>query len=300
MIASASRADTPRFVHRFGLRALAVTLASDTPDLHAALAHIVNRADERLEPSQAVEFRVGQQHDGQLTLAEDEGEPRPMRDINAVLVSIHRRLSVFLFGTLRTLTALHSGAVTIDGRLVLLTGDRGAGKTTLLLKLAMGGAEFHCDEHVMASADGRVHTLPRRLHVKPGTLECLPAIAAACRAHPLLRLDGGVAFYPLDPTDIGLNWRSADAPLAAIVHLTPAFGWPVSLEPIPRIDMVKRLFVQASGDNMDFGRQAADICGIVRGVPTFALRVGNLDETADVVTTLVRGVPAAPERAFST
>lgn len=290
MIGRAAKTGATAFVHRFAMRSLAVTLTSDARDLHEALGHIVNRANDSYEATQQILFHLGRQHDGTLTLAEDAGEPRPMRDVNAALVAILRRMSSYLFGTLSTFTALHAGAVTIDRRLLLLTGDRGAGKTTLLLKLALRGALFHCDEHVMAAADGLAHTLPRRLHVKPGTLECVPEIAVACRAHPLLRLDGGVAFHPLDPADIGLAWRSADARPAAIMHLTPAFAWPASLEAIPQIDMVKRLFLQAAGDDMDFGRQAASICGVVRAVPTFALRVGNLDETADIVETLVRGL----------
>jgi hypothetical protein len=269
----------------FRMRDLEVTIEADSAETGAQFGHLVNLADEVMPPARHVRFQVAHQA-GQVALAEDDGAPRLLPDVNAALVAVHRRLATHLFALYERFTVLHSGAATINGKLLLFTGDRGAGKSTLLLKLALDGALFHCDEHVMARNDGLVHTLPRRLHVKPGTLTCLPQIAPACLAHPLLWLDGGIAFYPLDLAELGLRWRSADGRPAALIHLTPAFNWPPSLEPIAQIDMVKRLFVQASISNLEFGRQAADICGLVRGLPCYALRVGGLDETADLVRTL--------------
>lgn len=278
---------------RFQMRELDVTFESSSSSLHAALAHLVNHADDDIPAERSVRFHLAEARDG-IVVTDDREAPRTVPDVNTALVAIHRRLSTLLFAVHERFTALHSGAVTIDGRLVLLTGNRGAGKTTTLIRLAMDGAVFHCDEHVMAGEDGSVRTLPRRLHVKPGALDCLPGIAAACRAHPLLHLEGGVAFYPLDLSDIGLIWRSATRPPDAIVHLTPAFDEAPAIEPITQIEMVKRLLSQATGSDLDFGRQTADVCGVVRGARCYALRVGALEQTATLVRNTVNHM--APPR----
>jgi hypothetical protein len=285
------------WARHFRMRELDVTLEAATPALDAALAHLVNHADDDMPPRRRVTFRLKPADDGLATYAEnDEGWSRP-DDVASLLVRIQRRLASNLFAIHEGLTSLHSGAVTIDGRLVLVTGDRGAGKTTLLLRLALDGADFHCDEHVLGGADGIVRTLPRRLHVKPGTLECLPAIKDACLAHPMLHLPGGVAFYPLDLAELGVPWRSVDRTLSAIIHLTPGFEAAPSIEPIAQIDMVKRLFEQGMTAHHRLGPQSANVTGIVRGVPCFAMVVGGLEESAARVRRVVARLPEPAETA---
>ena len=267
------------------MRELSVTFDSADAGLADALTHLINRADDDYPVVRHVRFAVGRRSDGRLELAEGGGPPRVVPDVNALLTAVHRRLVTHLHSIHDPRPAVHAGAVTIGDKLIVVTGNRGAGKTTLLLRLALDGAVFHCDEHIVADASGCVRTLPRRLHVKPGTIACLPEIAAACRAHPFLQLDGGVAFYPLDVADLGLTWRSVDERPAVWIHLTAAFDGPPAVEPIAQIEMVKRLMQQSLGD-LDFGRQAADIAAVVRGVPCYAMRVGALGESAATVRSL--------------
>jgi hypothetical protein len=179
-------------------------------------------------------------------------------------------------------TAVHSAAASLDGRLALFTGDRGAGKTTLLLRLMLDGAAFHCDEMVLAH-DGVATSLPRRLHVKEGTLAHLPQVAEACLDKPFVKHGKGPRFYPVDPTELGHQWASVSARPAAIFRLAPAFERPPQVTEIPQIQMVKALMCQTLSGHLRIARQAENICSMVRGVPCYELGVGPLSDTAELV-----------------
>lgn len=279
--------------HVFRLRALAVTIESQSPAIHAAAACLVNRAEEQEETERAVHFRLFERAGDGVEVVENHADRFRTRAVPDALALVHRRLGTHLHGVYERYTFLHAGAVTIDGRLVVIAGRRGAGKTTLLLKLALDGAAFHCDEYVTASRDGLARTVPRRLHVKPGTLACLPSIDRVCRGYPMLVLDGGLLFFPLDVADLGIPWRSADARPSAIVHLTPAFDEPPAVTPIAQIESVRRLMHEAQIGDLAFGRQAGDICGVVRGVPCFEVRVGPIDATAEEIRRIATKLPCA-------
>jgi chloramphenicol 3-O-phosphotransferase len=267
-------------ISRFRLRGLDVAVDADTAELEALVSRLVCRAADRDPVRATASFRLRAREDGRIDLEEDGRAPRTMTDAAAAAAAVHRRLGIRLSQLYRDCTRLHAGAVTVDGRLIVIAGSRGAGKTTLLLRLAIEGAAFHCDEHVMAGADGLVRTMPRPLHVKAGTLPWLPDVARVCDGRPMLALPGGPPFHPLDPAELGLNWRSLDAEPAAFVRLTPSFSEPPRLAPMTQIEMVRTLIVESAGEYLSFGRQARDVTAVVRGTPCFGLRVGDLEATA--------------------
>jgi len=278
--------------HRFCLRALEVVIESSSPAIHRAASCLVNHGDDSDAIERTVRFRLSEQEAGRVDVVEDDyGFRAP--SLPAALALVHRRLGNHLHSVYERYTVLHAGAVTIDGRLIVVAGHRGAGKTTLLIRLALDGATFHGDEYVAAGRDGVARTLPRRLHVKPGTLICLPEIEATCRAYPMLVLDGGVLFYPLDLVDLGISWRGVSARPSAIVHLVPAFDEAPAVTPIAQIESVRQLMREAQGTDLDFGRQAADITGVVRGVPCYEVRVGDLVATAEEIRRIATTVPCA-------
>jgi len=239
-----------------------------------------------------VRFQLTEMESGRVDVVEDDyGFRAP--SLPAALALVHRRMGNHLHAVYGRYTVLHAGAVTIDGRLIVIAGHRGAGKTTLLVRLALNGAAFHGDEHVAAGRDGVARTLPRRLHLKPGSFICLPEIETTCRAYPMLVLDGGVLFYPLDLVDLGIPWKSASRQPSAIVHLVPAFGEPPLVTSIPQIESVRRLMREAQATDLDFGRQAADVCGVVRGVPCYEVRAGHLSATAEEIRRIATTVPCA-------
>jgi hypothetical protein len=284
---------TPDEAIRFQMRDLAVTLEGHPEDQRDALLQLVNHAGERPELRASVRLTLTRSGARGRSIVEEGGPgPRNVCCDEVALGHILQRLTTRLLDLYPDTTCLHCGAASIDGRLALFTGDRGAGKTTLLLRLLQDGAAFHCDEMILAR-DGRALTLPRRLHVKPGTLTCLPELADACGDKLLLKI-GLTRFYPLDPAELGYSWASAEAVPAAIFHLEPAFDGPPGLTPIAQIEMVKRLMCQTLTGPRDVGCQAADICSIVRGTPCFSLRVGDLNETSALVRRTVEVLPVRP------
>lgn len=267
---------------RFRLRELDVTLEASPADQLETLAHLVSHADDDFPSTTSVRMRLTRTGERGREVSEQGGPTRRVCCDEIALGHILHRLTTKLIALYPDAACVHAGAASIDGRLALFTGDRGAGKTTLLLQLLRDGAAFHCDEMVVAH-DGVATTLPRRLHVKAGTLDCLPEVAEACQDKPLLKIGRGPRFYPVDPVELGYAWRSASARPAAIFHLEPGFDGPPRIEPMTQIQMVKRLMCQVLNGQRGSGLQAADICSIVRGVPCYALRVGGLAETSALV-----------------
>jgi hypothetical protein len=274
---------------RFGLGELAVELEAFPDDQLESLSHLVNLADEAFEPRASLNLRYSRTRERGREIFENH-QPMPKRVCcdDVALGYILHRMTTGLLALHDDATCLHGGAVSIDGRLVIVTGDRGAGKTTLLLRLLLDGAAFHCDEYLLAR-DGVVRTVPRRMHVKTGSLAHLPELADACHDVPLLKFGNGPHFLPIDPMDLGRPWRSARGKPAAIFHLTPAFDAEPVAEAVTQIEMVKRLMCQALSGHRRPGRQAEDVCAIVDGVPCFALRVGAAARTAAVVRKILTG-----------
>jgi hypothetical protein len=67
---------------------------------------------------------------------------------------------------------IHAGVVALDGRGILLVADSRHGKTTLVLALVRRGFRFLSDEiAALGRDDKKVHSFPRSLRIRPGTLE---------------------------------------------------------------------------------------------------------------------------------
>jgi hypothetical protein len=275
--------DTKRDL-RFGLGALQVVLEGFPDDQFDLLSQIVNHADDRETCRGSLTLRLSRTAARGREIFED-GSPTPTAVCcdEVSLAHLLHRMTARQLALYDDWACLHCGAATIDGRLALFTGDRGSGKTTLLLQLLRDGAAFHCDEYVVVRS-GLATTLPRRMHVKPGTLDCLPDVADACFGKPLLKMGVGPRFYAVDPADLGYSWRSRTGRPAAIFHLAPDFDRDPALEPIAQIDMVQRLMYQAISGHRHPGVLASHVCSVVNGVPCFELRVGSLAQTAALVS----------------
>jgi len=267
---------------RFMMRELEVVLAAHPAEQTELLEHLVNHASETFTPKSTLHLVLSRSGARGREIVEAGGGLRKVCCDEVALGHMLYRMTSRLLELYSGQTAVHCAAASIDGRLALFTGDRGAGKTTLLLRLMLDGAAFHCDEMVLAH-DGVATTLPRRLHVKDGTLAQLPEVAEACEDKPFVKHGKGPRFYPVDPTELGHQWASVSGRPSVIFRLVPAFDQPPVLTPIPQIQMVKTLMCQTLSGHLNVGRQVENICSMVRGVPCFELRVGSLTETSALV-----------------
>ncbi|MGE0702637.1 MAG: hypothetical protein AB7P22_01735 [Vicinamibacterales bacterium] len=274
---------------RFTMRELEVVLAAHPSDQMELLEHLVNHASETFTPKTTLHMVMTRSGERGREVVEGGGALRKVCCDEVALGYMLYRMTSRLLELYGGQTAVHCAAASIDGRLALFTGDRGAGKTTLLLRLMLDGAAFHCDEMVLAH-DGVATTLPRRLHVKDGTLAHLPEVAEACEDKPFVKHGKGPRFYPVDPTELGHQWASVSRRPSVIFRLAPAFDRPPELAPVPQIQMVKTLMCQTLSGHLNIGRQAENICSMVRGVPCYELRVGPLLETSEIVRQAVAAI----------
>jgi hypothetical protein len=206
------------------------------------------------------------------------------REIGAVLLQLESTVTEFVARAMEGYTRLHAGSVTLEGRRFLVAGSKGAGKSSLLLKLLIGGAEVQGDENVLFRGEETI-PLPRKFHLRDGTLEMVPELKAAAAG---LRRYQPVSVPPLcffDPTDVGLPWRVKAAPADAIVFLEPAFGGDSILEPFPKVGMVQDLLFQTLNLAEKAGPQIEELSGLVRGCACFRLRNGNLEQAAAALRT---------------
>ena len=82
-----------------------------------------------------------------------------------------------LIKDLTTAVALHAGAVTYNGKAVLIAGPTGAGKSSLVAWLIGSGFDYHSDEIALLFAGGTtILGLPRTLVLKPGSADNILAL----------------------------------------------------------------------------------------------------------------------------
>lgn len=87
---------------------------------------------------------------------------------DAALATV-KALDDVLVRKLKTLRAVHAGAVVLKGRAILIPGSTHAGKSSLVAELLRRGATHLSDEYALVDQTGRVHTYPRPLLLRNGS-----------------------------------------------------------------------------------------------------------------------------------
>jgi hypothetical protein len=118
---------------------------------------------------------------------------------------------------------VHAGAVSWDGKALLVPGESFSGKTTLVAAMVEAGATYYSDEFAVLDRAGRVHAYPRRLSLR--TSDGQPGAHVHARqlggmeAHQSAEV-GVVVFTEYRP---GAAWRPKPMPPAqAVVQLLPS------------------------------------------------------------------------------
>ena len=86
---------------------------------------------------------------------------------DAALAAV-KALDIAVVHRLRTLRAVHAGAVLIDGKALILPGSTHAGKSSLVAELLRRGASHLSDEYALIDKQGRVLAYPRPLLLRNG------------------------------------------------------------------------------------------------------------------------------------
>lgn len=172
--------------------------------------------------------------------------------------------------------SLHAAVAAAHGCAIVLVGPSGSGKSTLALALHRRGADCFGDEWAFFRLpEGRLHTLPRDLRLRPGGLA---ALGMPCDV-PWREVRPG---DPKCVVPLRRPRRPCPADRVALFLLDPLAARP-AIHPLSGGEAVRRLVrVMGSGDPSVGGRlEAAAI--LVNRYPCRALAPGDPDETAALI-----------------
>jgi len=152
--------------------------------------------------------------------------------------------------------ALHAACMVKEREAVLLMGESGTGKSILAARL--GGSRLACSGDDIAMFDpvqGAVKGVPLPLTIKQSGWDLLAGAMPDMSNSPATRRKDGqwVRYLPL-PAISPVDWM----PVGAIVNLRRKAGAAPSLEPISRIDCLRKLCNDAHSKS---GRCSADLLG---------------------------------------
>jgi hypothetical protein len=218
------------------------------------------------------------------------GTDKPVTCLGADIAAIHTldRLvdSVQRGLHARGLISIHSAAVATPGGIVVIAGASGQGKSTVALGLAHRGFGLLSDELAILDRDGMVLPYPRSVHVRPATLDLIPALGFLAE-RPRLTLGGG-SEWALTPAELRDRWGGTPptaGPLAAIILLdgVPGANEPSLTAISPAIASLE-LTRSSWAASVKFGNTLARLATFASTVPCARLRSGPLERTLDVVT----------------
>jgi hypothetical protein len=192
--------------------------------------------------------------------------------------------------------SIHSAALATERGILVVAGASGQGKSTLALGLAHRGFGLLSDELAIVEPDGTVLPYPRSVHVRPDTIELIPALGFLAD-RPRLALGGG-SEWALTPAELRDRWGGMApeaGPLAAILLLE---GVPGSADPSvttisPAIAALE-LARSSWAASIAFGTTLARLANAASSVPCARLRSGPLERTLDVVTDWLARAGLAP------
>jgi len=189
------------------------------------------------------------------------------------------RIGVEATAALDDRLAFHAGAVSIDGRGVMLPAASGSGKSTLVAALVADGAGYLSDEVVIVDG-GMLHPFPRPLGLKQGSFRLLGGLLERM---PAATTDADLDQMSVCPDDIrpGAVADACQLDLVVFPHYEP--GGTTTLEPMSRAAGV----IEAIGNSFTFQRSAGPaldaLAAAARRARFFRLSTGDLADAVAAV-----------------
>jgi energy-coupling factor transporter ATP-binding protein EcfA2 len=174
---------------------------------------------------------------------------------------------------------LHAASGRIADRRFLLIGESGVGKTTLIMHLARLGVTVEGDELAALTPQG-VAALPRRFHVKSGSLAELPWLEREVGRLPSYDNGNGSFIFAVSPSDLGFAWDIRCGPIDAVFYLESNHGGRPRIEAMPHYRMVERVMSETRLTDRRDRSWLGPLCAMLNGAAAYKLVVGDLDSTA--------------------
>jgi hypothetical protein len=188
----------------------------------------------------------------------------------------------------RDFLLLHAGAVTMDGRAVILPAPPESGKSSLAIALLQAGFDYLSDE--LAAIDpftGWIHPFPKRIWVTDGSLEHFPGLAE--RLQDRAGLGAGLLKRYVRPDDLDAAIGAAGRVGLVVFPTSDHHGAP-RVSRLSRAQAVHRL----AGNTFNlpvYGERGLErLSRIVLEAPAFQLDGGTPKERAGSIAELVAGL----------
>lgn len=170
---------------------------------------------------------------------------------------------------------VHGATLRIAGKRLLVVADKGTGKSTLVLHMLARGHDVEGDEHLVV-LDGEVVARPRRLKVKPNSLEIVDGLPEAIRQSPLVSDWNGLQHRSVDPAIFGRPWKIEAGRLDAILFATPNRGGLSRVRPLTAEQSFSRLRDNSYLFRTSVALAMARLRALAFDTPAFELRLGSL------------------------
>ncbi len=209
---------------------------------------------------------------------------------NEVLPYVEWGINWRVIATRADYLQLHAATMAHDGQGVIFAAKSGAGKSTLAAGLLSRGWGYLSDEFALIHPETlRVHPFPKAVCIKSGAFNVVEGLNLPLwqRRHYVKAFKGRVGYLP--PYRLGANSVGGPCPVRHVVFPRYTQGARPRLREISRADAAFRLAASALNRHV-FGHRATSIVSdVVRGADCFDLECGAIDETCDVVESLIQG-----------
>ena len=237
-------------------------------------------------------LRLEQPADGELlTLWQDDTLLARDEPVGTMAYTLMSQACFTLAYECRDGLLLHSAAVQLEGRGIILPGKTGAGKSTLTAWLLSRGGRYLTDELVFVAADGDVFSgFARPLTIKPKARHLLPGLLSE-QANPTGILHGEHVDMIL-PESFGADPHGGDSPRDLIVFPTYQAGHELELRRLSRASAAYELMrCLANARNLaDHGLPEA--MRLASATPAYALSYSDLERAGAAIIQLLQERPA--------
>jgi hypothetical protein len=275
------------YERRIQLLWCALEIETDDEVVHDQLAYMDHAAEQSIEPTTTVHLRARKVGDA-YHLERDGTSLGTVDTAQEVFVAF------FTTGYLAAFAAMPADAIVFHGvtiaaghQRVLLIGPSGTGKSTVAAHLVANGVDVLGDEYAVL-IDDELTALPRRFHLKPGSLPLLPELRDVLDRSPLIADSTGRWARSFDPADVGRPRVIAGGHLRAVVEVVPNHGGATTLETTTQVETAARLMAQTFVPAGPPGPWIDRLCRALRDTTTHRLVLGDLDAALVALQPLVR------------